>query len=67
MRYYFFDNVSETEIENTWGFVNNLENEVIWIVNTTAGKKGFVWNYQTKEWYLYAFSGDVTGAGRGAV
>jgi hypothetical protein len=67
MRYHFFDNVSETEIENTWGFVNNLENETIWIATTTAGKKAFVWNYQTKEWYLYSFAGDITGAGRGAV
>jgi hypothetical protein len=67
IRYYFFDNVSETEIENTWGFANTLENEVIWIANTGSGKKGFVWNYKFKEWAIYSYYDDITAAGRGAI
>ena len=67
MRYKFYDIVPETEAANTWGFVNPMENEIVWIANTSEGKYAFVWDYKYKEWYLYQFPIDITGAGMGAV
>jgi hypothetical protein len=67
MRYKFYDIVGETEAQNTWGFSNPLENEIIWIASTSEGKYAFVWDYKNKEWYLYSFAHDITGAGQGAI
>ena len=67
MRYKFYDIVGETEAGNTWGFVNPVENEVVWIASTSEGKYAFVWDYKYKEWYLYQLPVDITGAGTGAV
>ena len=67
IRYKFYDIVGETEAAKTWGFVNPMENEIVWIASTTNGKYAFVWDYKYREWYLYDFPVDVTGAGMGAV
>jgi hypothetical protein len=67
MRYKFYDIVPETEAGNTWGFVNPAENEIVWIANTSEGKYAFVWDYKYKEWMLYKFPVDITGAGMGAI
>lgn len=67
MRHKFYDIVGETEASNTWGFVNPMENEIIWIANTSEGKYAFVWDYKYREWMLYSFPTDVTGAGTGAI
>jgi hypothetical protein len=66
IRYNFFEQVSDSEVENVWGFANTLDNQVIWIANTTAGKRAYAWNYVQKEWSIYNYSADITGAGRGA-
>jgi hypothetical protein len=67
IRQKFFEIVGKTEAENVWGFENYLENEIIWIANTTEGKFGFVWDYKTNEWVVYQYQADVSGAGRGAI
>jgi len=67
MRYKFYDIVPETEADNTWGFANPLENEIVWIANTSEGKYAFVWDYKYREWYIFSFPEDITGAGMGAV
>jgi hypothetical protein len=67
MRYKFYDIVGETEASSTWGFVNPMENEIVWVANTSEGKYAFVWDYKYKEWYLYQWPVDVTGAGMGAI
>lgn len=67
MRYKFYDIVGETEATSTWGFVNPTENEVVWIANTSEGQFAFVWDYKHKEWYLYQFTVEITGAGAGAI
>ena len=66
-RYNFFEQVSDTELENVWGFVNTIANEIIWVANTTSGQKGYAWNYITKEWSCYDYYHEIRGAGRGAV
>lgn len=63
----FFDSVSGTEIKKVWGAANHNLNEVMWIANTSAGQRAFVYNYKHKEWYLYELPIDVTAFGRGAV
>jgi len=63
----FFDMVEETEIKKAFGFVNYLEDEIIWVANTSEGKKAFVWDYKTGEWYIYDYAHDVTAGGRGAI
>lgn len=67
IRYKFYDLVGETEAQYTWGFVNPTENEIVWVANTSEGKYGFAWDYKYKEWTLYQFPVDITGAGDGAV
>jgi hypothetical protein len=67
IRFKFYDIVSETEAQNTWGFWNPMENEIVWVANTSDGKKAFVWDYKYREWYLYDFPVDVTGAGTGGI
>jgi len=66
-RYDFFNQVSESELENVWGFVNVATTEVVWMANTSAGLRGFAWNYINREWTVYAFADTITGAGRGAI
>lgn len=61
----FFDIVGEEEIKKTWGFLNMITNEVMWIANTSEGKLGFIYNYQNKQWYISEFAHDIIGAGRG--
>ena len=63
----FFSSVSETEIKNTWGAANHNLKEVMWIANTSAGQRVFVYNYKYKEWYMYSLPIEVTGFGKGAV
>ena len=67
VRYDFFNQVSESELENVWGFVNTVANEVVWMATTTSGQRGFAWNYINKEWSVYSFFNEIMGAGRGAV
>lgn len=67
MRYRFYDVVDPTEAKNTWSFVNNQENEIMWFANTSAGQVAFVYDYKTGEWYLDDFAATITAAGRGAV
>ena len=63
--YKFFDIVSPTEAQNTWGYANYLENEVQWIANTENGKFSFVLNLNNDEWSIYQYAVDLTGAGKG--
>ena len=65
-RYKFFDIVSPTEAQNTWGYANYLENEVQWIANTENGKFSFVLNLNNDEWSIYQYAQDLTAAGKGA-
>lgn len=67
VRYNFFDQVSETALENVWGFTNTVANEIVWMATTTSGLKGYAWNYVNKEWSVYSFYNTITAAGRGAV
>jgi hypothetical protein len=66
-RYDFFNQVTEMELENVWGFVNTVANEIVWMANTISGLKGFAWNYINKEWTVYTFAHIITAAGRGAI
>jgi len=63
----FFEIVSPTEVKKTWGFLNQLTNEVNWFANTSEGLLNFVFNYKTKDWYVNRYAGSIIGAGRGAV
>jgi len=67
IRYKFKEIVSESERENVWGFNNALENEAIWIANTSEGKFAFVFDYKDREWGAYSYGDNISGAGRGAV
>ena len=61
----FFDIVKASEIKRTWGAVNGLTNEAMFIAATTEGQYAFVFNYKHQEWYLYQFAHEVSGFGRG--
>jgi hypothetical protein len=61
----FFDVVKASEIKRTWGAVNGLTNEAMFIASTTEGQYAFVFNYKHQEWYLYQFAHEVSGFGRG--
>lgn len=63
-RYRFFDIVSPTEIKNTWGYANLLENEIQWIANTENGKFAFVLNLMNMEWTIFQYAVDLTSAGK---
>jgi hypothetical protein len=67
VRNIFFDIVPEAEVQNVWGFHNNLTNELMWKANTIDGPFLFVFNYKEKEWYIYQFYNDMSAAGRGAI
>lgn len=67
-RYDFFNQVTETELENVWGWSNTVANEIVWMANTSSGLLGWVWNYISKEWSIYKFgAATITAAGRGAI
>jgi len=66
IRDFFFEEVTQANAEKVWGFVNELEYEIIWVAtSTTYGQLGFIFNYHTKKWYTYDFNDTLTGAGRG--
>ena len=65
-RYKFFDIVSPTEAEKTFGFANLLENEIQWIANTSSGKFAFVLNLNNDEWTVFEYGVDIVGSGKGA-
>ncbi len=67
IRYKFNEIVSPSEAENMCGFNNALEHELIWIVNTSQGKFAFVFDYKDREWGVYQYFDNMSGAGRGAV
>ena len=68
MREKFFDIVGKTEIQNTVGFHNKLENELVWIANTKAdGKLAFAYNYLFGEWTVNEYAHDITCGGVGAI
>ncbi len=61
------DYVTTKERERTWVSTNHILNEIGWTINTTVGKRMYVWNYQKNEWYIYVFPDDIVAAGRGAI
>lgn len=67
IRHQFFDIVGETEAQNTWGFYNSNENEVIWFANSSEGLWAFVFDIKDREWGAYWFGDQMTGAGKGGV
>lgn len=67
IRYKFFDIVSNKDVENVWGFNNVLEKELIWKASTDDGNLWFVFDYKDKEWTVYEYTDNITGAGRGVV
>lgn len=69
IKHEFFELVDETEVKRTFGFANYLEDEIIWVANTSDyGKLAFVWDYKTGEWYIYSWShADITAGGKGGI
>ena len=68
IKHEFFELVEETEIKRAFGFVNHLEDEIIWVANTASyGKLAFVWDFKTGEWYIYNYAGDITAGGKGGI
>jgi hypothetical protein len=62
-----FEIVGETEAENTWGFVNHEEHELVWLANTSEGQLAFTIDYHTGESSIYEYAHTIYGAGKGAV
>jgi len=67
IRHQFFSIVGETEAQNTWGFYNANEKEVVWFAETSEGRFAFVFDIKDKEWGAYFFGDNMTGAGKGAI
>jgi len=63
----FFTLTGYENIQTTWGFKNDIRNELVWVAETTDGQLGFCWNYRTDEWTIYKFAHEITSAGTGAV
>lgn len=62
----FFAIVGYTELEKVWGFLDQVNNELIWVANTSEGKYAFVWNYRLNQWTSYEFGHDIVIGGQGA-
>jgi len=68
IRHKFFDLVDYTEVENTWGYSNPDQHEVMWFVKTVSmGNIAVVFNYMHKEWASYKFADEIVSCGRGAL
>jgi len=66
IRQFFFDEVTQANAENVWGFVNEIEHELHWIATTTTyGQLDFVYNWFEKKWYIHDYNDTITGFGKG--
>jgi len=66
IRHKFFSVVGETEIENTYGYSNTLQNEVRWFATDINGNRiCVVWNYKEDKWYYYDYNDVMVSGGRG--
>jgi len=67
MRDKFFDIVNLDDIEEVYGWENNITNELCWTANTDEGRLIFAWDYKLKEWSVYDFAADFVMAGKGTI
>ncbi|MEE9510436.1 MAG: hypothetical protein V3V81_08080 [Candidatus Bathyarchaeia archaeon] len=66
IRDFFLEEVTETNREKTYGFVNSIERENIWLATTTSyGLLGFIYRWQTKDWVVYDYNDAIKSGGRG--
>jgi hypothetical protein len=63
---FFLEEVTEANREKTYGFVNPIEREIIFLATTTSyGLLGFVYKWQFKDWVVYDFNDAIKSGGRG--
>lgn len=63
---FFFNEVTQAEVEKTWGFVNELEHEIHWIATTTTYEQlDFVYNWFNRQWMIYDYNDTIAGFGKG--
>jgi len=67
---FFFDDVTQANAEKVYGFLNLMEDEIIWLATTTTyGQLGFVWRYRNpsgSQWVTYDMNDTIKSGGRGA-
>ena len=61
----FFDIINLDDIEEVYGWENNITNELCWTANTNEGRLIFAWDYKLREWSVYDFAADFIMAGKG--
>ena len=67
MRDKFFDIIDLDDIEEVYGWENNITNELCWTANTNEGRLIFAWDYKLREWNVYDFAADFIMAGKGEI
>ncbi len=63
----FFEITEQTEAENTRGFLNEDETQILWFVDTSDGRVVFGWDYKRREWTVDKFADTITTLGTGAL
>jgi hypothetical protein len=67
IRDFFFDEVTQANAENSYGFVNPLEKEITWLATTSSyGKLGFTYRWQMRDWVIYDYNDTIMSGGRGS-
>ena len=61
------DIVEENEAKYTYGFAVPDYHKTFWRVNTTEGKKDFVWDWKTRDWSIREFGDQMVSGGMGVI
>jgi hypothetical protein len=67
--YKIYDVINATEAQNCWGFVNQLEHEILWAASSSGGTAQYVFSYDYKynEWNMGELADYISAGGIGDI